>query len=135
MCPELVTGTDGGRRQDEHVDVTVSTNGALCMLNYSAAFLLILNAGQQSGTERGPTAPPQQPAHPRPRACLLIPVLPDRAASRMRMVTMLRDKLTGAPSEAVNQGTCAGEPRAQAPGAGLMTGVENSEALSRTVVG
>lgn len=47
VCPELVTGTNGGRRQDEHVGVTVSTNGALFMLIYSAAFVLILNAWQQ----------------------------------------------------------------------------------------
>jgi hypothetical protein len=35
VCPELVTGTDGGHRQDEHVDVTVSTNFALFMLIYT----------------------------------------------------------------------------------------------------
>jgi hypothetical protein len=32
LCPESVTDTDRGRRQAEHVDVTVSTNGALLML-------------------------------------------------------------------------------------------------------
>jgi hypothetical protein len=42
-----VTGTDDGRRQVEHVDVTVSTNGALFVLIYNAAFVLILNAAQQ----------------------------------------------------------------------------------------
>jgi len=42
----LVSGTDGGRRHDEHVDVTVNTNCALFMVIYSAAFVPILSAGQ-----------------------------------------------------------------------------------------
>jgi hypothetical protein len=43
-------GDRRGRRspEDEHVDVTVSTNGTLFMLIHSAAFMFILNAGQQS---------------------------------------------------------------------------------------
>ncbi|EWM15230.1 hypothetical protein KUTG_05534 [Kutzneria sp. 744] len=48
MCPELVTGMSGGHRHDEHVGVTMSTNGALFMLIYNAALVLIFNAGQQS---------------------------------------------------------------------------------------
>ncbi len=46
VCPQLVTGTEGEGRQDEHDGVTVSTNGALFVLIYSVSVMFILNAGQ-----------------------------------------------------------------------------------------
>lgn len=49
MCPELVTGMSGGHRHDEHVDVTMNTNGALLLLIYSAALVLIVNARHHPG--------------------------------------------------------------------------------------
>ncbi|WP_168589133.1 hypothetical protein [Saccharopolyspora sp. ASAGF58] len=44
----MVTGTEGEVRQDEHDGVTVSTNGALFVIIYSAAAMFILNAGQHT---------------------------------------------------------------------------------------
>lgn len=47
----VVSGTGGGRRQHEHVNVTASTNSGLFVLIYSAALVFILNARQQSAAD------------------------------------------------------------------------------------
>lgn len=54
MCPELVTGMSGGHRHDEHVEVTMNTNGTLFLLIFNAALVFIFNAGQHLGVRARP---------------------------------------------------------------------------------